>query len=158
MKVYLVRHGEPLSIEVSPEQVLSEKGKTETTRLAKHLANCDLQIPHIMHSCKSRARETAAIFAEYLESDLKECESILNPEADVIELSAMIQSWENDTMIVAHLPMLAKLTSALVVDNPDFFPITNFPPSTILCLDHYENGRWIIDWMLRPSIIPEFPE
>lgn len=154
MKLYLARHGEPLSIEASPKQVLSEKGKMETTRVAKHLAKTGFRIAHIMHSEKCRARETAEIFAQYLDGEVTECASILDPEADIAELETMIKSWDSDTMIVAHLPMLAKLASALLINDPDFFPLINFTPSTIICLDQYEAGRWIINWMLRPSILP----
>ncbi len=152
MKIYLVRHGEALSSEADPQRPLSPKGKTEVQRLAEFLARSKLPVPQIIHSPKLRAQQTAEILATALNAQITLSPSILDSEAEVYPVMSMLPSLSSDTMLVGHLPMMAKLVSALVVHDENFFPITNYSPGTVVCLEDYE-GRWIINWVLPPSLV-----
>ena len=57
MAIFLVQHGKSLSRDQDPEKGLSEKGKTETARIAG-VARRDYEIPvsKIVHSGKKRAQ------------------------------------------------------------------------------------------------------
>lgn len=153
MKIYLVRHGEAVSPEADPERPLTPKGRSEVERMAQFLAKSGAAVAQIMHSPKLRAQETAEIFAGVLKAPLSVCPTILDSEAEVLPAMSMLPSLNADTMLVGHLPMVAKLVSALVIHDENYYPITNYKPGTIVCLMAHE-GRWIIDWMLAPGLLP----
>jgi len=148
-----VRHGEAHSVDVDPQQALTENGKAGVSKMAKYLSDCKIHIAQIMHSPKNRAKQTAEIFATELQSDCSEVESILSPEADVGTMLDYIKNLSSDTMLVTHLPFIAKLLSALVINDENFYPLSNFVPCTAVCLEYYQDQRYIINWLLRPSII-----
>ncbi len=156
MHLYCVRHGEANSADVDPQRGLTDKGKSDVTKVAQFLKQRDLHLSHILHSPKLRAVQTAQLFAEHLGiTQVDECDSILDEDADLEAILGVINTLHENTMIVGHLPFMAKLISALVINNEDYFPIVNYPPGAVVCLDHYENGRWIVNWILRPNIVPD---
>lgn len=154
MKLYCARHGEAFSADVDPERSLTDQGKSDVAVMAQQLALHDVDIQHIMHSPKLRASQTAEIFAAYLQIDnLTEVERLLGEDESVEPLVEMIQTWTDDTMLVGHLPFMSKLVSALVLQEEHYLPIVNFPPSAVVCLEYYDQGRWLINWVLRPNIV-----
>lgn len=153
MKIYLVRHGDALSSEADPQRPLSSRGRSEVQRLAEYLAACKLMVPQIIHSPKLRAHQTAEILAAALNAEITLSPTVLDSEAEVYPVMSMLPSLNSDTMFVGHLPMLAKLVSALVIHDENFFPITNYKPGTVVCLENHEGGRWIINWILPPSLV-----
>lgn len=156
MNLYCVRHGEAELAEVNPERPLTNKGRLEVERVAHYLQSHHIKVAHVMHSTKLRAKQTAEIFADALApGQTTECESILDEDADVNVLIEMISTWTDDTLIVGHLPFMPKLISGLVIGNPDIYPIVNFPPSGIVCLQHFESHRWIIQWLLNPQLVSD---
>lgn len=156
MKLYCVRHAEAEAAYDDAARPLSIKGQMDIERVARYLGQYDLHIRHIMHSGKRRAEQTACVLAKHLEvEEVTACLSLLDCEAEVEPMIEMIKTWSEDTMIVGHLPFMAKLISGLVINDSDFFPILNYPPGCIVALDHFDNQRWIINWLLRPDILPE---
>jgi len=61
LRVYLVRHGKAKSKEEDPERHLTERGAEEVRRVARFLAAAGIQVSKILHSGKTRARQTAEI-------------------------------------------------------------------------------------------------
>jgi len=154
MKLYCVRHGEAETAEVNPDRPLTEQGQQEVKRVAQYLKGQDVSIAHVLHSTKLRAKQTAEIFAEVLMPEqLTECESILDEDANVNQLMEVIPSWTNNTLVVGHLPFMSKLVSGLVIGDPDIYPIVTYLPATVVCLDHFDQERWIIHWILHPQVI-----
>lgn len=153
MKIYLVRHGEALSTEADPQRPLSSKGKKEVEELALHLKQRGVQVPEILHSPKLRAEQTAEIFGASLNAPLKVCASVLDSEASIEALMNMLPSLSDGTMVVGHMPMLSKLVSGMVLRDEHFFPITNYSPGTVICLETYDALRWIINWVLPPNLM-----
>ena len=154
MKIYCVRHGEAEPTETNSERSLTAKGRREVECLVNYLASRDMNISHVLHSSKLRAKQTAEIFSKGLApDDITECECILDEDANVGQLMDMIPSWTDDTLIVGHLPFMPKLISGLVIGDPDNYPIVNYPPSTIVCLEHFHEKRWIINWILHPELV-----
>ncbi len=155
MKLYCVRHGEAMPPEVDPDRPLTEQGRLEVLRVAAYLGHCDVKAVHILHSTKLRAKQTAEIFADALASGrIAECESILDEQNAVEPMVDMIKTWTDDTMLVGHLPFMPKLVSALVIGDSENYPIVNYPPGTVVCLDGHDQERWIIDWILQPQLVP----
>src|SRR6185436_20755917 len=82
--VWLVRHGHAVSDQVDPERPLSAEGRTEVEAVARALAKSGRVRPTaIVHSGKTRARQTAEILASALgKTAALERGDDLAPEAD----------------------------------------------------------------------------
>lgn len=154
MKLYCVRHGEALSAEANPQRPLSDHGKLEIKKLAGYLTRLHLKISHILHSNKLRAIETAEIIATELSiKKVTHCETILNEDADIESILEVIRTQNENTMLVGHLPFMYKLINALLVNDQDFYPLVNFFPGSVVCLEYSEDQHWMIDWIIHPKII-----
>lgn len=156
MKIYCVRHGEARHVEEDPERALTVKGRAEVISIATYLGRCGIHVSHIMHSPKLRAKQTAEIMAQFLNIEqLIACENILDAEAPTQPLTEMIKTWHDDAMLVGHLPFMYKIINALILGDENYFPIVNLPPSAIVCLEYSEDGRWLIRWLLLPTLVPQ---
>lgn len=153
MRLYCMRHGEAENPEVDPQRPLTAEGRSRLHQLGKHLGKLDLHIAHILHSNRLRAVQTAEVIGEHVDhEDMCESASLLE-DTDVGALVSDIRSWTDNTLLVGHLPYLARLVSALTLGQEDPYPIVKFPPGTIVCLAPYEGDRWLINWVLRPDIV-----
>ncbi|MGD8264152.1 MAG: phosphohistidine phosphatase SixA [Desulfobacterales bacterium] len=152
MALYLVQHGISLSKDVDPDQSLSEKGITETKRMAEVAKNYGIKVSQIKHSVKTRAQRTAQVFATALkpEAGIEEVTG-LKPMDDVAAFASNIDPQAN-TMLVGHLPFMERMASYLVTGSSGK-PIIKFQNSGIVCLDKdSETGSWAIKWTLMPNI------
>jgi phosphohistidine phosphatase len=61
--------------------------------------------------------------------------------------------YNTNLMIVGHLPFLAYLTSLLVSGN-DAADAIAFDAGAVACLCRSDPGRWQIEWMITPKILP----
>lgn len=155
MKLYCVRHGEAESSEINSRRPLTQEGQKGITKLADYLAALGLHISSIMHSNKLRAIQTASIIAEKIGVDnVTECPTLLDENAKTEAVVALINASKEDIMLVGHLPFMYKLVDALIIGNEDYYPIVNFVPGTVVCLDFDEN-QWMINWIINPKIIPD---
>ena len=153
MRVYLVRHGKALTKDVDPERGLSEEGRAELERVGHFLKGYGGELRTIIHSGKTRARETAEMIAAGLNPDLIPVEEPgLAPLDDVREAAVRIQRSEDDLMIVGHLPHLVKLAS-VVLGVPESVPLVEFKPGSVLCLEDSVLGHPAITWMVTPELI-----
>jgi len=155
MKLYLVQHGEALAKDVDPDRPLSEAGRSAVRAIGARLAAGGLRVDWIMHSGKTRAEQTAALLAGCLETarPIEACAG-LEPNDAVAPLAAEAASWLEDTMLVGHLPFMARLTGFLIggADSPE---VVLFEPGTVLCLERSDSMRWQIAWMLRPELLAD---
>ena len=152
MALFLVQHGKSLPKDKDPQQGLSEEGISETKRIASVAKGYGVHISCINHSGKTRARQTAEIFASALEPDggVQEIRGI-KPLDDVVAFSENVES-ESDLMIVGHLPFMERLTSYLITGSIEP-PVFKFQNSGIVCLDKDPDSRsWVIKWTLMPNI------
>ncbi len=151
MHCYLVRHGEAKSEREDPSRPLSDHGREEVTRVARHVGAMGLQIAEIRHSGKLRARQTAEILAEHLSPTrgLHEVEG-LSPMDDPGEAQAEIEQSREPLMIVGHLPHLSRLASALLRGDPES-EIIQFKAGAIACLA-WVDGGFRLEWVLTPDL------
>ena len=144
MELYLVQHGGARDEKEDPQRRLTQKGKEETEKVAKLLnVKCDI----IMHSGKARARETAEIFAKYLNAKISE-EKGLAPLDDVIPWVERLNKEERNIMIVGHLPFLQKLLSVLIQSEE----VVKFRYSGCLKLKK-EKEKFLVEWFVTPDSI-----
>ncbi|MFQ5990434.1 MAG: phosphohistidine phosphatase SixA [Candidatus Methylomirabilales bacterium] len=151
MHCCLVRHGEAKAETEDPARPLSDRGREEVTRVARHVGAFGLPIAEIFHSDKLRARQTAEIFAEYVSParGIHEMEG-LAPMDHPGKAQAAIETASEPVMLVGHLPHLSRLASALILGDPEQ-EILYFKAGAIACLvrDEY---IFRLQWVLSPDL------
>ena len=154
MKLYLVQHGESVAKEIDPDRPLSAQGERDVKQVAGYLQQAGVSVGQIKHSGKTRARQTAEILAKALLTDSKnEAIEGIAPNDPVDALADLIAELDTNTMIVGHLPFMAKLVSYLITGKDDHSLLT-YRPGSIVCLEQDENHPWQIQWMIRPDCLP----
>lgn len=153
MKLYLVQHGEACPKEVDPDRPLSDQGKADVQRLAEFLEQAGIQVERVIHSGKLRAQQTSEVLASVIARGVElEASGMINPNDNPKAFDWQSESWDRNTLIVGHLPFMAKLVSHLVIDD-DTRCLTAYQPGSIVCLEHDGGKRWQINWMLRPELL-----
>ena len=153
MKLYLVQHGEACAKDVDPNRALTEQGKADVNRLAVFLRKSGVSVEHIIHSGKLRAEQTAARLVNAIAAGTTpEVSALINPNDDPAQFAQLSFSWSGDTLIVGHLPFMAKLVSQLTLRNTQTV-FTDFTPGSAVCLERHDDNRWTISWMVRPEVM-----
>ncbi len=149
---YLVQHGESKSKEQDPERRLTEKGIEESRKVANYLLQKGEKLEIIIHSGKTRARETAEIYAEYLkpEKGVSQGEK-LSPLDNPYFWAEKLKNENKSTMLVGHLPHLSKLLSLLITGNSDI-EIVKFRYSCCIAILK-EKEDFAVKWFITPEII-----
>ena len=146
MKLYLMRHGQAASPDVDPRQGLSSEGRSEIEQLAQRLQNQGVRFQQVFHSEKDRARQTAEIVTAITSPGVSpQQRSGLKPNDDPRPLSGEIEHWQDDTLLVSHLPFVPNLLGLLIADAVSMAMI----PGTLICLNN-ETGSWHIEWVESP--------
>jgi phosphohistidine phosphatase len=154
MRLYLVQHGDALSKQADPQRPLSETGRRHVVAMGRLLASAGVRPTRVVHSGKRRAQETAELLAAALASEEAATPMAgLNPKDLVEPLAHALVGWATDTMLVGHLPFLAKLAARLVTGDEDM-AVAAIVPGTVLCLEPAIARRWAIVWMVRPELAP----
>ena len=153
MKLYLVQHGEACAKDVDPERPLTDQGNADTDRLAAFLKQAGIQVERVIHSGKLRAAQTAEYLAKAIAPGVEpESSGIINPNDDPGAFGWQSDSWDRDTLVVGHLPFMAKLVSHLVIEEENR-PIIAWQPGSIVCLERENSTHWQINWMIRPELL-----
>ena len=153
MRLYLMQHGKSKSKEDDPDRSLTHEGRSEVDRVAAFLARTapSESIP-IRHSGKTRARETAEALAGTLEAATVEETDGLAPLDDPALWAERLGETEKAVVLVGHLPHLARLTSLLVVGDPEL-GIAEFSNAGMVCLQRNDDGRWALLWSVVPALL-----
>ena len=153
MKLYLIQHGEATTEEIDPSRPLTAKGRSDVQKIASFLKGAGVGPSLILHSGKTRARQTAEIIAAQLGPDcqVKEREG-LAPSDPVMVLAKEILSMTNDQMIVGHLPFLGKLACMLLAGS-ESKNLVAFRQGGVVCLQRNENQNWQVAWMVTPELL-----
>ncbi len=151
MQVYLVQHGEAKPDAEDPARPLTDRGREEVRRVARHAAALGLQVAEIRHSGRLRALQTAEILAAALSPVLgvREMDG-LAPADDPGKAKSDVESAVEPLMLVGHLPHLGRLASSLLVGEPER-EIVRFRNGAIVCLVKSESG-WLLQWILTPEM------
>lgn len=153
MRLYLVQHGEACAKEVNPERPLTDQGREDIVRLAEFLKQSGVCVKRVIHSEKLRAIQTAEFLAGEIAIDVElESSGMLNPNDNPKAFDWQSESWDQDTLVVGHLPFMEKLVSHLMVENENI-SLVAYQPGSIVCLEHNSNKKWQIGWMIRPELL-----
>lgn len=150
MELYLIQHGQAKSKDVDSERHLTEAGEQETQLMAEMAAKLGLDIAEIRHSGKTRAEQTATIFARALAllGDVTAA-SGLGPTDDVQPVGDALTEAGQPVMLVGHMPFMDRLAGYLVNGDPADSAV-EFQNSGIVCLAH-QDGDWQVRWRLTPG-------
>jgi phosphohistidine phosphatase len=154
MHLYLVQHAEAATKEENPDRPLTEKGRNDIFKTARFVSsNMKIQVPAILHSGKTRAKESAEILAISIKAPkgVLEVEG-LNPKDDVSIWVNKLSEAKNDIIITGHLPHLSKLASQLVCGNEDQ-NVVEFKNGCMVSLFRDESNKWSVQWMVIPDIL-----
>lgn len=152
MKLYLVQHGEALSKDEDAERPLSPLGQQDVQAMAGMLGDAGIRVARVWHSGKRRAEQTALLLARRVCPGCR-IESIegIKPNDSTTEFSQDVDVWEEDTLIVGHLPFMSRLVSRLVTGDPAG-EVVSYYPGSVVCLERSGAHRWHLQWMLRPDV------
>ena len=154
MTLYLVQHADAKRAQENPARPLSDKGWADIRNMADYAqAHLDINAARILHSGKTRARQTAETLANAVRPTprVEEAEA-LDPNSDPRLWAKRLAESVEDVMLVGHLPHVGKLASLLLCGDPDRSAVS-FQTGGILCLEKGEGGTWSVRWMLVPAII-----
>ncbi|MEJ2643887.1 MAG: phosphohistidine phosphatase SixA [Gammaproteobacteria bacterium] len=153
MKILLSQHGEAVTKDEDPDRPLTPQGRKDVERTAAFLRDGGVTALRALHSGKTRARQTAEILARSLRtvSD-PEIRHGIGPGDPIEPLARDIAHWDEDTLVVGHLPFMALLTSHLV-SGQSAVPVNAYRPGTVACLERTSTGGWTIAWMVRPELL-----
>ncbi len=152
MKLYLVRHGEAVSGGVNPERPLTQPGRADVERIGIFLGKAGVRVTDILHSGKERARQTAELLATHVGD--RAClgkASGIGPFDPTDDLVQALNECTKDTMVVGHLPFMAKLVSRLAAGDEAAITVV-FQPGAIVCLEREERD-WSIAWIIQPELV-----
>jgi len=152
MKLYLVQHGKALAKDVDPDRPLSNAGHTEVQQLAELLSG-HIEVSRVVHSGKTRAKQTAEIFLAGIADGLSlEVISGIGPNDSVKDFAYQVKNRDEDILVVGHLPFMAKLVSLLVTGSADS-DIVSYSPGSIVFLESLNDGDFQLQWMIRPELL-----
>jgi phosphohistidine phosphatase len=153
MKLYLVQHGAALAKEDDPSRPLSEAGRQDVQAVAEFLKGAGTRVERVWHSGKSRAEQTAQLLAKAILPRGKiEKVGGIGPNDDVAGFVSDADVWEQDILVVGHLPFLSRLVAWLVAGDPEH-EVVAFLPGSVTCLERCDIDRWMLLWMLRPDLL-----
>ena len=153
MRLYLVQHGAALDRETDPARPLSASGREDVKAMADFLKGAGIRVERVWHSGKSRAEQTAQLLAKAVLSRGKiEKVGGIDPDDDVAGFVSDADVWEQDTLVVGHLPFMSRLVARLVAGDPEH-AIAGFTPGSVVCLERCDVDRWMLLWILRPDLL-----
>jgi phosphohistidine phosphatase len=149
MYLYLIQHGEAKSREEDPTRPLSDKGRGDVRKVASLVS--PIAVDSMYHSGKRRAVETAEIFAEHVKpgEGIFEEEG-LAPMDDPGLWAGRLKTEEKNTMLVGHLPHMARLASLLLTGQSEA-GVVEFRMGGVVCLKR-EGDKWSLQWMVVPEV------
>ncbi len=151
MQLYIVQHGDSVPKDVDPDRPLSDRGRADIQRLTEWLSNHNVQVARILHSGKTRAKETAEILRPLLKSrrHIYEGQGLApndSPKAFLHELGDP----KKDTLIVGHMPFVARAVSQALTGTPDR-QLVEFVPGSVAGIERSEGASWRLSIFARPE-------
>jgi phosphohistidine phosphatase len=153
MKLYLVQHGEAAPKQIDPERPLTDAGRQDVDRLAHFMGGAGIRVQRVIHSGKLRAAQTAERLAQEIAAGVElETRADINPNDPPASIDWVTETRDTDTLVVGHLPFMARQVSHLLVGDEET-PVVAYRPGSVVCLERGDDGRWRINWMVRPELI-----
>ncbi|MFT3741594.1 MAG: phosphohistidine phosphatase SixA [Gammaproteobacteria bacterium] len=136
-KLYLMRHGQTTA---DTQRQLSPMGIHQVEAAAHKLLQRAVKVDMIYHSGVLRAQQTAEIIAQRLAVPTQYLDH-LKADSDIDVVLATLEHWQQDVMLVSHLPFLVLLSQALLPNAK----LIEFDPATVACLE-FQTDQWQLMW------------
>ena len=151
MPIYFSQHGKSASKDVDPRRGLTPAGAAQVTGVARMLSEAGVSVDVIWHSGKTRASQTAEIFAASLKPDAGvKSRGGIGPLDDVETFAGDLPKDRNE-MIVGHLPFMERIVSYLITGDADGRVVV-FQNGGVVRLDwDGERQRWVIGSTMFPN-------
>ncbi len=121
--------------------------------VARFLKQADMTLAGVMHSGKRRAKQTAEILAKQLAPNIP---LLINENINPLDLPTVVAEeigqWQDDILLVGHLPHMAKLVNLLLTDQ-ELPAIVSFNPGVVVCLEKSEDKTWSLNWLISPDMV-----
>lgn len=150
-----MQHADAVEASVDPARPLSPGGRKTARGLAAACARYRIEASEVLHSGKTRARETAEAIAEA-------CNLEVHPSAgldplDPVQPFARRCAEMHSTVVVGHLPFLERLAALLLAGREDP-PVLAFQRGGMACLERRGApgadapfGAWCLLWTAFPD-------
>lgn len=153
MRLYLVQHGDAVPKDVDPDRPLSDQGRSDIHRMAEWLSSHNVQFVQILHSGKTRARETAEILRPLLKSPGQFYESQgLAPNDSPEAFLHRLKDPKKDTLVAGHMPFVARTVSQALTGAPDR-QLADFLPGTVAGIERGDGASWHLFMFMRPEFL-----
>jgi phosphohistidine phosphatase len=152
MRLYLVQHGEAFPATEHPDRPLTDPGRRAVETVAALLTRGKPRVSRLVHSGKTRARQTAEILADHLTLGQPVAAATgLDPNDPVDPWVETVNGWGEDGILVGHQPFLGKRVSRLVLGEEHV--LVDYQPGTVVCLEPTDTGAWRIIGMVGPALL-----
>lgn len=151
MRLYLVQHGEAKTEDEDAERPLTARGGANVRGVADVAAAAGITARCIVHSGRTRTRQTAEVWAEVLGAPVEAAEG-LAPRDEASVWAKRLTTETGDIMLVGHLPHLARLAGVLLTNDPER-PVIAFQQGGLVGLERSERG-WSVALVLPPALCP----
>ena len=153
MRLYIVQHGDSLPKDVNADRPLSDQGRADIQRLTEWLSSHDVQIAQILHSGKTRAKETAEILRPWLKSHKQIYKGQgLAPNDSPEAFLHQLRDAEKDTLVVGHMPFVARTVSQALTGAPDR-QLVEFVPGSVAGIERSEGASWRLFIFAHPEFL-----
>ena len=145
-----MQHGQAKTEEEDPERPLTDHGVDDVTRVATHAVDTlGVRSPRVVHSGKTRARQTAEIWGGLLGARVEQADA-LAPDDDPTTWVERIVTATDDIVLVGHLPHLSRLAARLLTGDSDH-PVVRFRPGGLVELEPADaDSGWVVSLVLPP--------
>ena len=153
MRLYLVQHGDSVPEQADPQRPLSAAGRRQVEAIgspARQRRRTARRGLSTAASCAPSRRPSCWPWPAH-PSSVVEAAAGLSPNDPVKPVARMVASLSADTMLVGHLPFMARLAGRLVTGD-EHVEVVAFVPGTVLCLEPAAGDRWTVAWMVRPEL------
>ena len=151
MKLYLMRHGEAEGVYEGEGPALSARGESEVNQIGKALSSKKIQLDHIYHSGKLRARQTADIVGSKFSADIPISKREgLKPNDPVLVFAKDLNDESGNILVIGHLPFVAKLTSYLLAETESEL-MFSYSTASVACLEYAHSLGWSLHWLIDPE-------
>ncbi len=153
MRLYLVQHGDAVPKELDPERPLSDQGRADIHRLTEWLSSQNVGLAQILHSGKTRAKETAEILRPLLNSPSHIYQGQgLAPNDSPETFLHQLRDPEKDTLVAGHMPFVARTVSQALTGAPDR-QLVDFLPGSVAAIERSEGASWHLFMFMRPDFL-----
>jgi phosphohistidine phosphatase len=150
VRLYLVQHGQAKAEDEDPARPLTEQGVGDVGRVAHYaVEQLSVRPARVVHSGKTRARQTAETWGRLLNVDVEKIDS-LAPNDDPKTWVEQLDTETDDLMLVGHLPHLARLAGLLLTGSSDR-PLIGFRQGGLVGLERTDAG-WLTSLVLPPKV------